>query len=94
MKTKRGGEKMKIDYFQPGMVFDEKVDFSISKAKLQEDLKELLAKGAEIEVRPFNCSLKDLINKEIFKIEYWQSLYNDQKIVLISNNGSRLIIKS
>ena len=85
---------MKVDYFQPGMVFAENVEFSISKAKIQEDLQELIAKGAEIEIRPFNCSLSDLLNAKIFKIEYWQSAYDNQKIVLISQKGSRLIVGS
>lgn len=85
---------MKIEYFQPGMVLDENIEFSISKAKLQEDLQRLIAKGAEVEIRPFNCKLSDLLDMKVFKIEYWQSLYDDQKIVLISQNGSRLIVGS
>ena len=85
---------MRIDYFQPGMIFDENVEFSISKAKIQEDLQNLISKGANIEIRPFNYSLSDLLNTQIFKIEYWQSAYNDQKIVLINKNGARLIVGS
>ncbi|MBM7557331.1 hypothetical protein [Halanaerobacter jeridensis] len=85
---------MKVEFFQPGMFFDENVEFSISKAKIQEDLQKLIAKGANIEIRPFNCSLSELLNAQIFKIEYWQSAYNDQKIVLISKSGTRLIVGS
>lgn len=85
---------MKVDYFQPGMIFVENVEFSISKAKIQEDLQELIAKGAKIKIRPFNCSLSDLLNAEVFKIEYWQSADDDQKIVLVSQKGSRLIVSS
>ena len=85
---------MKIDYFQEGMDLSGQVDFSISKAKIQEDIKKLLARGANIEIRPFNYKLSDLITKSILRVEYWCSAYHDQKIVLISTDGGRLIVSS
>ncbi|MGM0369914.1 MAG: hypothetical protein ACQEP9_05820 [Bacillota bacterium] len=83
---------MQIEYFQSGMCLGGQVDFSISKSKLQEDLQELIAKGVDIEIRPFNWQLSDLINKKILKVEYWQSAYNNHKIVLVSRDGGRLIV--
>ncbi|MGM0502410.1 MAG: hypothetical protein ACQERJ_07740 [Bacillota bacterium] len=85
---------MRIEYFQEGMSLSDKVDFSISKAKLQEDLEKLLAKGANIEIRPFNYKLGDLISEKISKVEYWCSAYQEQKIVLVSAAGGRLVIGS
>ena len=85
---------MQIEYFQSGMCLGEQADFSISKSKLQEDLQDLIAGGDNVEIRPFNWQLNDLINKEILKVEYWQSAYNNSKIVLVSRDGARLIVGS
>jgi hypothetical protein len=55
-------------------------------------LQNLIARGVNIEIRPFNWQLSDLVNKGILKVEYWQSAYDNLKIVLVSRDGGRLIV--
>ncbi|GAB6138680.1 hypothetical protein [Halanaerobaculum tunisiense] len=79
-------------YYGKDMILDNKeFDFKKSRAKIIEDIIDLKKKGAKIKTKP--NSITDYLNKKINKAEYWLSALGRQKIILIIEEGYKVIIE-
>lgn len=82
---------IQVDYYWRGKALpNENIEMTISKASLQSKINRLLTRGATVEHRPRARIKEDM---EVTKVEVWRSADRRKKLVLILEDGSRLIIQ-